>query len=195
MSDSGGTVYLVDDDPVVLGALARLLESAGHRVSACSCGMSFLEMYSGEPGCLVVDLNLPGLDGVAVQSRLLERGWSLPVLFLSGAGTVAQATQVLRRGAIDFLEKPVADDLLLQRVSLALAEDALERLAKLSQREVEVTHWLVQGCTVKEIGLRLELSPKTVHTYRAQALAKTHTRSVVELARLSFDAGMPETAS
>jgi len=196
----GGTVHLVDDDPTVLAALRWLFESVPWDVQAYESGDQFVERYDGEgPACLVLDLVMPGMSGLALQHALNERGWTLPIIFLSGQGKIPDAVQALQRGACDFIEKPFGNDVLLECVRLAIERDAEKRtesatrearqrrLAGLTRREHDVASRVVAGMPNKVIAMELGISPRTVEVYRAQGMRKTGARSVAELVRLFMD--------
>ena len=196
-----GTVFIVDDDDAVARSLKRVVESAGGSVRLYSTAEEFLEQYDGDAGCLLLDVRMPGMGGLKLQDRLLADDADLSIVFMSGHGDVPMASQTLRKGAIDFLQKPFRDEALLDRIEEALErthdqrqaresrENGAERLGRLTDREQEVLSLLVRGTTVKEIAYGLGLSPKTVQVHRANILEKTETRSLVELTRLAFVAG------
>jgi len=191
-----GTVFIVDDDDPVARSLKRVVESAGRCVRVFSTAEEFLEEYQGEPGCLLLDVRMPGMGGLELQDRLLASGAALSIVFMSGHGDVPMASKTLRKGAVDFLQKPFRDEALLDRIEEALErtheqrharesrEESAERLGRLTDREQEISSLLVRGKTVKEIAYGLGLSPKTVQVHRANILEKTGTRSLVELTRL-----------
>ena len=195
-----GIVFLVDDDKPVLHGMKRLCESVGHEVRTFSDAESFLEAYRGEAGCLILDVRMPGMGGLALQDRLIAGGHDIPIVFITGHGDVPMASKTLRKGALDFLEKPFRENILLERIEQGLASDQKRRslvahadelrshLAKLTDREGQVMRLLVDGRTVKEIGLELELSHKTVHVHRAKILEKTGARTVVDLTRIALRA-------
>jgi len=192
------TVHLVDDDPSVLKGVAWLLESAGLSVETYPSGDAFLERYApgGGPECLVLDLRMPGRSGLDVQAALTERGWATPIVFLTAHGQVPDAVAALKRGAFDFLEKPFADDALLERVRAALeydrtqresatvAADVAARIGSLTKREHQVAVRVAAGMPNKVIAQELGISARTVEVYRAKAMSKTGARSVAELVRM-----------
>lgn len=188
------TVFIVDDDAAFRHSLAALLENAGLRVEAHADGESFLAGDAVErPGCVLLDLSMPGLDGLEVQRRLAERGSPLPVVFLSATQKVLEAVRAVREGAFDFLVKPAGARRLLQVIRRALAEDLQGRLARqraadrdrrqrhLSPREREVMALMVAGASCKEIGRQLGLSPRTVEVHRGNVLRKLGVTNLVEL--------------
>jgi FixJ family two-component response regulator len=193
-----GTVHVVDDDAAVLRGLKWFLESADLTVHTYASGEEFLERYHPDPGaeCLVLDIFMPGLSGLALHETFADRGWTLPVIFLTGHGKVPEAVRALKQGAFDFLEKPFADDLLLARVQGALEEDVRRRarsqeaaaltarIACLTQREHQVAMRVAAGLPNKLIAAELGISPRTVEVYRAKAMTKTGSRSTAELVQL-----------
>ena len=191
-------VFIVDDDEAVARSLRRVITSTGSEARAFTDAEEFLASYGGEPGCLLLDVRMPGMGGLELQERLNEAGVDLPIVFMSGHGDVSTACTALRKGAVDFLEKPFREEALLECVEEALArqsERALVRkrraerdelLGKLTAREREVLAALVAGRTVKEIAFELGLSHKTVQVHRSNIMEKTEARSVVELTRLSL---------
>lgn len=198
------TVHLVDDDPSTLNALARLLGAAGHRAQAHPDADAFFAALDPEaPGCLVLDLRMPGADGHAVQSRLTGKGITIPVIFLSGHGDINASVRAMKQGAIDFLTKPVPSEILLAAVQIAIARDgqaraqranyvAVEaRLAHLTTREREVLDAVVAGRLNKQIANDLGIVEKTVKVHRARVMSKMGVRTLAELVRLvvSHDVG------
>mgnify|MGYP001236439572 FL=1 len=197
------TVYLVDDDPQVLRSLARLLGSAGMQVRAFASARSFLdEVGTDASGCVVLDLAMPGQDGLELQQVMFERGYGLAVVFLSGKGDVPHSVRALKRGAVDFLTKPVDGEALLAAVRDALERsrqarqartERLEferRLATLTPREREVLHYAVSGRLNKQIAHELGTVEKTIKVHRSRLMRKLGARSVAELARLADRAGL-----
>jgi two-component system, LuxR family, response regulator FixJ len=195
-----GTVHLVDDDPAVLTALRGLFESVPLAVETYDRGDAFLERYVDDgPACLVLELAMPGMSGLALQRVLLDRSWELPVIFLSRQARVPDVVEALKGGAADFIEKPFVNDVLLERVQAALARDGVRRLdqagrvvrqrrlAGLTRREHDVASRVVAGLPNKVIAAELGISPRTVEVYRAQGMRKTGARSVAELVRLFLD--------
>jgi two-component system response regulator FixJ len=189
-----GTVFVVDDDPAVGDSLKSLLGSAGWRVRWWSSGEEFLDAYDSiEPGCLLLDLRMPGLSGIEVQNRLRAAGASLPVILLTAHGDVPTAVQAVKDGAFEFLEKPVRAEALINVISRAIdwhvrqqehcraRADLVRRVASLSQREREVFELLRRGKAIKNISTQLSIDPKTVHSHRARVLEKLGVGSSLEL--------------
>lgn len=188
------TVYVVEDAAALAGALARLLEDADLPVQVFDSAETFLAaLRPGARGCLVLDLKLPGLGGLELQARLNEFGSDLPVIFLTGCGRVRTSVRALKAGAFDFLEKPVAPLLLLDRVRGALAESrkrhaakvaaaqAASRVQRLTAREREVLRYVTSGRSSKEIARHLGVSHRTVEVHRAHIMEKTGSHNVVDL--------------
>lgn len=188
-------VFLVDDQAAVLKALSRLLRSAGHEALAFDSAQAFLDSgCTDTPGCLVLDLSMPGMDGLALQ-RALAAG-ALPVIFLTGHGDIHTGVQAMKAGAVDFLTKPVDDDKLLAAVALALEQnraarleraecaDIQARLASLTPREREVLSLLIEGKLNKQVAAELGIVEKTIKVHRARVMAKMQVRSATALVRL-----------
>ncbi|HWG29244.1 MAG TPA: response regulator [Steroidobacteraceae bacterium] len=198
---SAPTVFVVDDDAAVRDALSLLISLKGLRVSTFSCGEDFLAVY--EPrwrGCLLTDLQMPGISGLELQRQLAERGITLPVIVLTAHGDVATARAALKSGAVDFLEKPVDDDVLIDVLENAIRVDeeryraqALElhvsqRLERLTARERDVLLLLSEGLQHREIAARLAISPRTVEVYKARMMEKLQCRTLAEVVRIGAEA-------
>jgi FixJ family two-component response regulator len=192
-----GTVFLVDDDEAVLRSLGDILSADGLAVRAFDSAEALLAGCDAHSeGCIVLDIRLPGMDGLNAQAVLAERGVQMPIIFLTGHGEVQISVRAMKAGAYDFLQKPVPADTLLARVYAALmldrrrvqerSEEALarERLARLTPREQEVLKQLLQGASSKEIAKLLGLSPRTVDVHRKNILVKCRASSVLELSAL-----------
>ncbi|MFO1204894.1 MAG: response regulator [Burkholderiales bacterium] len=199
---SSPTVYVLDDDPEVLKATERLLASAGMAVQAFQSPQAFLEFYDGAPGCLVLDLAMPELNGLDLQRALAERGGMLPIVFLTGRGDIRSCAQALKEGAVDFLTKPVDESDLLAAIETALAKTARAReeqatrtraasvFALLTAREREVLVRIVAGRLNKQIAADLGTGEKTIKFHRGNLMRKLGVRSVAELVRLAERAGV-----
>ncbi|MDT7833876.1 response regulator transcription factor [Aquabacterium sp. OR-4] len=208
-------VYLVDDEAVVRDALAWLLRSRrllsegfanaeafeawlAARPDAGASGAPLSERWPDAPGCLLLDVRMPGTSGLVLFERLAERGLleALPVIFLTGHGDVPTAVAAVKRGAFDFVEKPFSDNALVDRIELALADSAAallrrrerqrvaQSLAELTEREREVMHRVTDGLANKQIADELAISVRTVEVHRARVFEKMGVRSAVELANL-----------
>ncbi len=190
-------VYVVDDDEAVCEALRCLLESQGLRTETYTSAEAFLAACRpGQPGCLVLDVRMRGMSGMELHSRLAEEELQLPVIIISGHGDIPMAVRAIKAGALDFLEKPVSDALLVQRIRAALQVDAgnrrrrqedgdvLARLAALTDREREVMELVIAGRPSKQIAAELGIKEKTVEAHRKHVLGKLGIHSTVDLVRL-----------
>jgi two-component system response regulator DctR len=199
-------VYLVDDEDVVRDALAWLLRTRRLLSEGHASGDAFAEFMRGKtpadwpsaPSCLLLDMRMPGMSGLALFEQVVERGFTelLPVIFLTGHGDVATAVAAVKRGAFDFVEKPFSDNALVDRIEQALqrSEAALARrtdkrrieraLAELTEREREVMNLVVEGRPNKLIADALDISVRTVEVHRARVFEKMNVKSAVELANL-----------
>ena len=191
-------VYIVDDEPFVRSFLSRLLTSNGYQAVAFVSADELLGRdLASVPGCVLLDLFLPGLGGLEVQRVLQERAPHLPIIFMSGRGTVPLSVEAMKNGAMDFFTKPLDTQKLLQAVSRALerssaalvtrTQDAVfeERVRSLSPRQVEVIRLVAVGRLNKQIATELEILEKTVKVHRARAMKKLGVKSVAELVRLA----------
>lgn len=190
-------IHVVDDDPAVRVALARLLVSHGFEAQAHAGGEEFLRAHDPDvPGCILLDVAMPGVDGLGLQQRLAVDGESLPIIFLTGCADVPICASAMRSGAVDFLTKPVDEDLLLAAIGRALSRDAAQRVARmhrtatesrlaaLTPREREVLAHVMNGRLNKQIASDLGTAEKTVKVHRARAMEKMHVRSVAEVVRM-----------
>ncbi len=199
----GPIVFVVDDETPVRRALSRLLRAAGLAVIAFASPEEFLVQYDPHmPGCLVLDLMMPGFNGLELQEALDEKGSTLPIIFLTGRGDVPSTVQAMKGGAIDFLIKPVEDKDLLAAVRAAIERDGVSRreqtelseirarLAALTPREREVLEHVVTGKLNKQIAADLGTAEKTIKVHRARVMTKMKVQSVAELVRLSERGGI-----
>ncbi len=195
------TVFIVDDDDAVRSGLELLLQAEGYRTRSFASAREFLACCTADsPGCLILDLQMPEMSGLDLQRTLSDRGIYLPILFLSGHGSVPTAVQAIRFGAIDFLEKPFDSDILIDRVRAALQADSeqrkaltfvsdfQERVARLTSREREIMDMVVAGKASKVIAADLGISERTVEIHRARILQKMDVRNAAELVRLVLSA-------
>jgi FixJ family two-component response regulator len=197
------TVHIVDDDASFLMAISRLLRASGFRVETYTSAMAFLNQRGGdEPGCVIVDLHMPDVDGLDLQTALARVESPLPLLFLTGQADTASTVRAMRGGAEDFLEKTAEKDLLLDAVRRALAHDEEAREQRLQQRalrlrfdaisprEREVLGHVLRGRLNKQIAGDLGIHERTVKVHRKSIMTKLNVRSVAALARLSQEAGV-----
>lgn len=197
------TVFIVDDDSAVLKSLARLLRSARLNVMAFGSPQEFLERHDPRaPGCLVLDLAMPGLNGLELQAALTVKGSAIPIIFLTGHGNIPASVQAMKRGALDFLTKPVNDDDLLKAVQVAIEKDRIARIARaelediqarldsLTPREREVLTHVVSGQLNKQTAADLGTVEKTIKVHRGRVMEKMKVQSVAELVRLAERAGI-----
>ncbi|SCK24720.1 two component transcriptional regulator, LuxR family [Variovorax sp. HW608] len=197
------TVHLVDDDVSFLTATSRLLRASGFAVKTFLCASDFLAQNTADaPGCVVADLQMPGLNGLDLQSALVRTSNPMPLLFLTGQGDIASTVRAMRGGAEDFLEKRAPMEQLLDAVRRALARDAQEREARaqrralrerfdaLSAREREVLSHVLRGRLNKQMASDLGITERTVKLHRTAIMAKLGVRSVAALAQLTQEAGV-----
>lgn len=194
-------VFVVDDDASIRDALSLLIPLKGLKASVFSSAEEFLAVYDPQwRGCLLTDLQMPGMGGLDLQMTLAERGVVLPVVVLTAHGDVATTRAALKNGAVDFLEKPVNDDLLVDVLRNAIRIDAerygahvqridtMTRLARLTAREHEVLDLLADGLQHREIAERLSISPRTVEVYKARMMEKLQCRTLAEIVRIGAQA-------
>ncbi|MFB9051161.1 response regulator FixJ [Sphingobium indicum] len=196
-------IYVVDDDEAIRRSLSFMLKTSGFAVKLFEGGLPFLKEAAGlEPGCVLLDVRMPDMDGLAVQRELRDRGIMLPVVIMTGHGDIDMAVTAMKAGASDFIEKPFEKTALLgcveaarrvavaDRGSNARAEDARARLNILTEREREVLHGLVDGLPNKTIAYDLAISPRTVEIHRANLMQKLEVKSLAEALRIAFHAGV-----
>jgi len=200
MKASVETVVVVDDDEAVRSSLRLLMKSVGLAVDTHASAGEFLGAYNpAQPGCLVLDVRMPGMSGLELQEQLNLKGAIIPVIFVTGHGDVPMAVEAMQHGAFDFLQKPFRDQELLDRVQRALARDAQsratlaagalirERIESLTPRERQVMQLVTQGKANKVVGAELGVSQRTVEIHRAHVMEKMHARSLAELVRMVLD--------
>lgn len=193
----GDRVFVVDDEPALRRALERLLRGAGFDVAGYDSGEALLAALDEDArGCLVLDVAMPGIDGLAVQAALAEARNRLPVVFLTGHGDIPMSVQAMKAGAVDFLTKPVQRADLLRAVEAGLARvratgSLSERLALLTPREREVLQHVIAGRMNKVIAASLGTTEQTVKVHRGRVMEKMGAASVVDLARMAEALGVP----
>lgn len=200
---SGKMIFVVDDDDAVRASLRALLETVGYRTRLFESGLALLDDPNIDVGaCVLLDVKMPGLDGLEVQRRLNDRGVTLPVVILTGHGDVAMAVQAMRAGASDFLEKPVSRDRLLESIARAIDGDRNARLDRreksvirtrlgaLTTRERQVLEQLVMGRTNKIVAYELGISARTIEVYRRNVMTKMDANSLSHLVRMTLVAGI-----
>lgn len=205
MADNGRTVFLVDDDEAIRRSAGFMLRTSGYTVNAYASGVDFLkEVKDLAPGCILLDVRMPGMDGLEVQKELRSRGIVFPVIVMTGHGDVSVAVQAMKVGAVDFIEKPFEKAVLLSAIeegfarieqsqrARARAEEARVRLEALTAREKDVLRGLARGLPNKTIGYDLGISPRTVEIHRANLMSKLEVSSLSEALRIAFAAGMGE---
>ena len=203
-SHTGGpTAYVVDDDEAMRLSLSRLLRSADWNVETFASGSEFLERapLTGR-GCILLDVKMPGMDGLELHEIMSGAGISLPVIFLSGNSDIPMSVRAMKHGAVDFLVKPVEEDVLFQAMAQAVSRHDAElaarhhrdriasRIAQLSSREQEVLNHVLQGHMNKEIGFALGIAEKTVKVHRSRVMEKMEAGSVAELVHMCDIAGI-----
>ncbi len=202
------TVFVVDDDDAVRDSLRWLMRSVGLSVETFSSAQSFLDGYDRSvPGCLVLDIRMPGMSGLDLQEKLAGEGVALPVIVISGHADVPMAVRALKAGAFDFIEKPFNDQLLLDCVQRAIDVDLMQRreaadreqivtrLELLTPRELEVLDLVVKGTPNKLISRELGVTLKTVEAHRARVMEKLQAGSAAELVRLVLSVRAAEKSS
>lgn len=203
VTPSPATVFIVDDDLSFRQALERLVRTGGYTVHTFASATEFLQFTRPDtPSCVLLDLDMPGLSGLDLQSAVARAENPLPIVFLTGKGSIATTVEAMRAGAEDFLTKPTSKKLLFPAIERALARDAQDRAQRarfrdlqarfetLSLREREVLVHILRGRLNKEIAVTLHLSERTVKMHRANLMTRLQVRSVAELAQLAQNAGI-----
>jgi FixJ family two-component response regulator len=196
------TIFIVDDDTAVRDALKLLLRSVGQAVETFGSAQEFLDAYSEDrPGCLVLDIRMPGMSGLELQQKLNEKHSILPIIFITGHGDVPMAVEAMQAGAVDFIQKPFRDQDLIDRINQALEKDSSNRAAlgerndirrrleTLTPREREVLDLVVHGKANKVIAGDLKLSQRTVEIHRARVMEKMQASSLAHLVRMVLEVG------
>ena len=208
MTEKKAAVYVVDDDPSVRKALERLLRSAGYKTMTFASAPEFLDFTCPDtPGCLILDIKMPRLSGLELQDRLSEKGISLPIIFITGHGTVPASVRAFKAGAMDFLQKPFKDGELLDAVSRAIEKHrrlrreqkeikALRaRLKTLTPREREVFSLVASGLLNKQVAFELGITEKTIKVHRARIMQKMVAQSLADLVRFAQKIGIRSSAA
>jgi RNA polymerase sigma factor (sigma-70 family) len=198
------TVFVVDDDAAVRKSLVRLLKSAGYRAESFTSAAEFLDYWERNPapGCVLLDIQMPGLDGLQLQEELVNSTHAIPIIFITGHGDIPQSVKAMKAGAVDFFAKPLNDENLLQAIREAFQRDrqaridraeknaVAERLATLTPREREVLEWVVRGMLNKQIAAALGASEKTIKIHRGRVMKKMKVQSVADLVRAADKIGI-----
>ncbi len=203
MADDGRHVHLVDDDEAIRRSASFMLRTSGYLVKTYASGVEFLEgARDAVPGCILLDVRMPGMDGLVVQATLKERGVLLPVVVMTGHGDINTAVEAMKLGAVDFIEKPFEKAVLLSAIEAGLerldksakrharADEAQAKLAVLTPRELDVMTGLVRGHPNKTIAYDLDISPRTVEIHRANLMTKLEVHSLSDALRIAFAAGL-----
>lgn len=198
-------VHLIDDDEAIRRSASFMLKTSGFQVKTYASGVELLkDAKELQPGCILLDVRMPEMDGLQVQAALQERGIGYPVIVMTGHGDVSVAVQAMKAGAVDFIEKPFEKAVLMSAIeegfcrieragrSQGRAEEAQVRLQALTPREHEVLEGLVRGHPNKTIAYDLEISPRTVEIHRANLMSKLGVASLSEALRIAFAAGLDE---
>ena len=198
MSAEDPIVFVVDDDPSMRKSLERLIKAAGFDVVTFATAQEFLDSHTPKgPSCLVLDVKMPGINGLELQEKLLLEEYAMPIIFITGHGDIPMSVKAIKKGAIDFLSKPFDDKDLLNAVQEALERDSRVRtvrdegkqiqrhLESLTPREYEVLTYIITGMLNKQIAYALNISEKTVKVHRARVMDKMGVDSVAELVRLT----------
>jgi len=207
VTEQPATVCVVDDDEAVRGSLKMLLKTLGLPTLAYASAQEFLAAFDPQrPGCLVLDIRMPGMSGLELQQELNARGALVPIIFITGHGDVPMAVEAMQHGALDFLQKPFRDQDLVDRIHKALAKDRagrellgnrerlLARVATLTPREQDVLKLVIQGKANKVIAADLQLSQRTVEIHRARVMEKMDANSLAHLVQMALEAGLSATA-
>lgn len=197
------TIFLIDDDPAVRDSLVLLLEEADFSVLAFESAEAFLAVCPSTPRCCaIIDIRMPGLDGMKLQAELVKQGMVLPIIFLTGHGNIPMSVQAIKTGAVDFLTKPVSRAALLVSVEAALLEcdrlqmqtqanqKATQCIATLTEREREVLALAITGLANKEIARNLNISHRTIEIHKARIMQKTGANTLLDLVRIAKEGGL-----
>ncbi len=203
-----GTIYVVDDDPLVRKGVQRLLKSAGYSTETFPSAKKYLSSgHSSEgPSCLILDVKMPGLSGFDLQEELSAASYAMPIIFITGHGDIPSSVKAMKNGAVDFLSKPFEDQDLFDSISVALKKDSItrtvlserrkiqQRLDQLTLREYEILTYVITGVLNKQIAGILNISEKTVKAHRGKVMTKMGVSSVAELVRIAEKLGIKPAA-
>jgi len=203
-----GTIFVVDDDPLVRKALQRLLKSAGYFTETFPSAKEFLSSGNSSegPACIILDVKMPGLSGFDLQEELSAASYAMPIIFITGHGDIPSSVKAMKNGAVDFLSKPFEDQDLFDSISVALKKDSItrtvlserrkiqQRLDQLTQREYEILTFVITGVLNKQIADILNISEKTVKAHRGKVMTKMGVSSVAELVRIAEKLGIKPAA-
>lgn len=197
MNQDTACVYIVEDDEAVRESLQLVLESIGYRVAIYESANRFIDAWNSDmAGCLVLDIRMPGMNGMELQRRLNERNSILPIIFVTGHGDVPMAVEAMQQGAVDFVQKPYREQELLEKIERAFRldsdnrqglqsrQDIAARLSSLTPRELEVLRLMVEGKANKVIAIDLNISQRTVEIHRARVMEKLGANSLAHLVRM-----------
>ncbi|MGF2736121.1 response regulator FixJ [Marinobacter sp. DUT-1] len=197
MTDIQQTVYVVEDDEAVRDSLELLLKSDSKPVKTYESANAFLKDYSDQmAGCIVLDIRMPGMDGMELQKKLNEKHSILPIIFVTGHGDVPMAVDAMKEGAVDFIQKPYREEALLEKIEAALEQDLeqrktldekqeiIRRIKSLTPREHEIMDRMIAGQANKVIAIELEISQRTVEIHRSRVMHKMGTHSLAHLVRM-----------
>lgn len=197
MSITEASVFVIEDDDAVRDSLQMMLESVGRRVDAFASADDFLKIYSPDlAGCIVLDIRMPGMNGMELQRKLNELNSILPIIFVTGHGDVPMAVEAMQQGAVDFVQKPYREQELLDKISQAVERDEenrstlqqrqviLNRMDELTPREKDVMKLMVEGKANKVIAIDLDISQRTVEIHRARVMEKLSANSLAHLVRM-----------
>lgn len=198
-------IHIVDDEEAIRRSAGFMLKTSGYAVLTYASGDAFLQAAKDvEPGCVLLDVRMPGMDGLEVQKIMAERGIAMPVVVLTGHGDITVAVRAMKGGAVDFIEKPFEKAVLLTAITAAFerlddvearaarASDAAVAIAALTSREQDVLKGMTQGLPNKTIAFDLGISPRTVEVHRANLMAKLQVKSLSEALRIAFAAGLQD---
>lgn len=197
MAEVTPTVYIVDDDEAVRESLGLLLDSVDQNFASFSSAVEFLDAYNNDmAGCIVLDIRMPGMNGLELQRKLNDLHSILPIIFVTGHGDVPMAVEAMQHGAVDFIQKPYREQDLLDKINQAVAvdgtqrealrekQDIITRIETLTPREREVMDMMVDGNANKVIAIDLGISQRTVEIHRSRVMEKMHTNSLAHLVRM-----------